>query len=70
MHPSEHMSLRAEPRALPPYPHGGDAVAEEIHADQRLVQELQRVHRFSEVEAADYLRFCRENLAGEGQGHG
>lgn len=66
MHPSEHITLRAEPRALPP-PAATDQVAKGIAADDRLVLRLQRVYRFSATEAADYLQFCRENLAGEGR---
>jgi len=43
-----------------------DQVASTIHAEHDLLDELRRIYRFSQVEAADYLRFCRENPVGEG----
>lgn len=44
-----------------------DQIASTIHAEHDLLDELRRIYRFSQVEAADYLRFCRENPVGEGR---
>ena len=42
-------------------PRNSDPVEDAIHAQTSLIGELMAAHRFSAVEAADYLHFCREN---------